>query len=146
MAALRHMALGCCVVSTVAGMIRTFWPENSFKPVINAVLVLYIVSMGVQLLHTADWNGVGTVLGGLAQQQVQAVPDYSAYRQELADTAGADAVREVLANSGIEASVSLQDGVCMVTLVYPRDYAAAEALLEANCGSLPYTLDGGDTP
>ena len=41
---IRHLALGCCVVSTAAGLLRVFWPDNGYKPVINAVLMLYIIT------------------------------------------------------------------------------------------------------
>ena len=41
MESFRHLALGCCVLSALAGMLRLFWPDNGFKSVINAVLVLY---------------------------------------------------------------------------------------------------------
>ena len=47
MAAVRSAAFGCCVLSTVAGLVRIFWPENGFKPVINAVLALYIITAAV---------------------------------------------------------------------------------------------------
>ena len=51
MDAIRHVALGFCVISTIAGVIRIFWPENSFTSVINAILVLYIITAGLQLLR-----------------------------------------------------------------------------------------------
>ena len=38
MESFRHLALGCCVLSALAGMLRLFWPDNGFKSVINAVL------------------------------------------------------------------------------------------------------------
>ena len=60
MDALRHMALGCCVISTVAGMIRVFWPENSFAPVINAVLALYIITAGLQMIQGTNWQNLAT--------------------------------------------------------------------------------------
>ena len=56
METIRHVALGCCVISTIAGMIRVFWPKNGFSTVINAVLVLYIVTAGLQMLRGADWK------------------------------------------------------------------------------------------
>lgn len=66
--------------------------------------------------------------------------DYEAYRRELALTASVDAVREVLRGAGIDAAVSLQDGVCVITPVDIRDKAAIESLLpstRARClGSL----------
>ena len=58
MTSLRHIALGCCVLSALAGILRLFWPENGFKSVINAVLVLYILTVGVQLVHGLDWDGL----------------------------------------------------------------------------------------
>ena len=54
MTSLRHIALGCCVLSALAGILRLFWPENGLKSVINAVLVLYILTVGVQLVHGLD--------------------------------------------------------------------------------------------
>ena len=51
MDSIRHVALGCCVISTIAGMIRVFWPKNSFSTVINAVLVLYIITAGLQMIR-----------------------------------------------------------------------------------------------
>ena len=53
MESFRHLALGCCVLSALAGMLRLFWPDNGFKSVINAVLVLYILTAGC-LLYTSD--------------------------------------------------------------------------------------------
>ena len=50
MESFRHLALGCCVLSALAGMLRLFWPDNGFKSVINAVLVLYILTAGIQML------------------------------------------------------------------------------------------------
>ena len=41
MQAIRHLALGVCVLCALAGVVRIFWPENSYKPVINTVLLLY---------------------------------------------------------------------------------------------------------
>ena len=116
MTSLRHIALGCCVLSALAGILRLFWPENGFKSVINAVLVLYILTVGVQL-DTAD---------------------YSDYSRELALAASVDAVREVLRNAGINAAVSWQNGVCVITPVDPRDKPAIEALLAVNAGELPW--------
>lgn len=65
MTSLRHLALGCCVISALAGMLRLFWPENSFKTVINAVLVLYILTAGVQMVRGIDWHGLADELRNL---------------------------------------------------------------------------------
>ena len=69
MTTLRHLALGCCVLSTLAGMLRLFWPENGFKPVINAVLALYIITAGVQMARgicDAFSADVGVGITGIA--------------------------------------------------------------------------------
>ncbi len=57
MQAIRHLALGVCVLCALAGVVRIFWPENSYKPVINTVLLLYIVSSVLSVGSTADWAG-----------------------------------------------------------------------------------------
>ena len=105
MTSLRHLALGCCVISALAGMLRLFWPENGFKTVINAVLVLYILTAGVQMVRGIDWHGLADELRNLPAGGSTA--DYEAYRQELALAASVDAVREVLRGAGIDAAVSL---------------------------------------
>ncbi|MBE5710606.1 MAG: hypothetical protein EGR51_12040, partial [Oscillibacter sp.] len=56
----------------------------------------------------------------------------------LALAASVDAVREVLRNAGIDAAVSWQNGVCVITPVDPRDKPAIEALLAVNAGELPW--------
>ena len=116
MAAVRSAAFGCCVLSTVAGLVRIFWPENGFKPVINAVLALYIITAEV-----------------------------GAYRRTLTDEAAAQALRDVLAASGIEAAIARTDTGWQVTLVHAADGQKAEALLAANCGTIPYEITAGGT-
>jgi len=86
MTSLRHIALGCCVLSALAGILRLFWPENGFKSVINAVLVLYILTVGVQLVHGLDWDGLVRELRSLPDGQDTA--DYSDYSRELAPYPG----------------------------------------------------------
>ena len=134
MTSLRHLALGCCVLSALAGMVRLFWPDNSFKPVINAVLALYIITAGVQMVRGLDWAGVAQELRSLPTD-AQDLPDYSSYRRELALTASVEAVR-------INAAVSWQDGVCVITPVDIRDKSAIEALLAVNAGTLPWCFAG----
>ena len=122
MAAVRSAAFGCCVLSTVAGLVRIFWPENGFKPVINAVLALYIITAAVQIIRVADWAGIA-----------------------LTDEAAAQALRDVLAASGIEAAIARTDTGWQVTLVHAADGQKAEALLAANCGTIPYEITAGGT-
>lgn len=145
MTSLRHLALGCCTLSALAGMLRLFWPENSFKPVINAVLALYIITAGVQMVRGLDWRGVAQELRSLPTVGETDAADYSAYSQELALAASVDAVREVLQGAGIEAAVSLLDGVCIITPVDIRDKPAIESLLAVNAGALPWRF-AGDAP
>ena len=123
-------------LSALAGMLRLFWPENGFKSVINAALVLYILTVGVQLVHGPDWDGLVRELRSLPDGQDTA--DYSDYSRELALAASVDAVREVLRNAGINVAVSWQNGVCVITPVDPRDKPAIEALLAVNAGELPW--------
>ena len=56
MQTLRHMALGICLLCAAAGMIRIFWPDNQFKPVINTVLVLYIITSVLQMRGVGTWR------------------------------------------------------------------------------------------
>ena len=145
MTTLRHLALGCCVLSTLAGMLRLFWPENGFKPVINAVLALYIITAGVQIARGVDWGGILTELRALPADGGAGETDYSAYQQDVALLASAEAVREVLRTAGIDAAVSLEDGVCVVTPVDVRDKDAITSLLAVNAGALPWRF-AGDAP
>lgn len=145
MTTLRHLALGCCVLSTLAGMLRLFWPENGFKPVINAVLALYIITAGVQIARGVDWGGILTELRALPADGGAGETDYSAYQQDIALLASAEAVREVLRTAGIDAAVSLEDGVCVVTPVDVRDKDAITSLLAVNAGALPWRF-AGDAP
>lgn len=145
MTTLRHLALGCCVLSTLAGMLRLFWPENGFKPVINAVLALYIITAGVQMARGVDWGGILAELRALPADGGAGETDYSAYQQEVALLASTEAVREVLRTAGIDAAVSLEDGVCVVTPVDVRDKDAITSLLAVNAGALPWRF-AGDAP
>ena len=79
MQAIRHLALGVCVLCALAGVVRIFWPENSYKPVINTVLLLYIVSSVLSVGSTADWAGFAAGLRSFSLQQAQA-EDFTAYR------------------------------------------------------------------
>ena len=143
MTSLRHLALGCCVLSAMAGMLRLFWPENGFRSVINAVLVLYILTAGVQMVRGVDWRGLAQELRSLPGAETQDAADYSAYGRGLALMASVDAVREVLRGADIDAAVSLEDGVCVITPVDIRDKPAIEALLTVNAGTLPWRIAEG---
>ena len=133
------------MLSTLAGMLRLFWPENGFKPVINAVLALYIITAGVQMARGVDWGGILAELRALPADGGAGETDYSAYQQDVALLASAEAVREVLRTAGIDAAVSLEDGVCVVTPVDVRDKDAITSLLAVNAGALPWRF-AGNTP
>ena len=83
MESFRHLALGCCVLSALAGMLRLFWPDNGFKSVINAVLVLYILTAGIQMLGGIDWDSIVLTLRSLPAGQSRPSADFSAYSREL---------------------------------------------------------------
>ena len=138
MAAVRSAAFGCCVLSTVAGLVRIFWPENGFKPVINAVLALYIIT-------AADWAGIAAELAPASDSSSVSDSEVGAYRRTLTDEAAAQALRDVLAASGIEAAIARTDTGWQVTLVHAADGQKAEALLAANCGTIPYEITAGGT-
>lgn len=147
METVRHIALGCCVLSTVAGVVRIFWPDNSFAPVINAVLVLYIVTAGFQMVRGADWRGLREQLYLLPDSAQMQTIDYTRYSQELGISASVEAVHEVLTQAGVEAVVTQEGEACRVELVHAEDRARAESVLAASCGSLSYELvSGGSTP
>lgn len=97
MAAVRSVAFGCCVLSTVAGLVRIFWPENGFKPVINAVLALYIITAAVQIIRVADWAGIAAELAPASDSSSASDSEVGAYRRTLTDEAAAQALRDVLA-------------------------------------------------
>ena len=143
MESFRHLALGCCVLSALAGMLRLFWPDNGFKSVINAVLVLYILTAGIQMLGGIDWDSIALTLRSLPAGQNRPSADFSAYSRELGLTASVEAVREVLRGAGICAAVSWQDGRCVITPVDISDRAAIETLLAVNAGDLPWCIAEG---
>lgn len=147
MEAVRHIALGCCVLSTVAGVVRIFWPENGFSPVINAVLVLYIITAGLQMLRGTDWQGMAEQLYSLSDVVLPQGEDYTEYSRQVASAASAEAVRQVLAQAQIEAVVTMGDQDCRVNLLHQEDRSRAEAILAASCGDLKYSFTGGgDAP
>ncbi len=147
MESIRHVALGCCVISTIAGMVRVFWPRNGFTAVINAVLVLYIITAGLQMIRGADWEDLARELRRMSAAAEPAPPDYSDYSRALGLQASGAAVQEALKNAGIEAVVQMEEGLCRVELIRESDRTRAEAVLAAICGQLPYQITaGGDAP
>lgn len=147
METIRHVALGCCVISTIAGMIRVFWPKNGFSAVINAVLVLYIVTAGLQMLRGADWKQLTAELYHMPAAAEKTVPDYTEYSRRLGRKVSEAAVREALQNAGIDCVVQLADSGFQVELVHAGDRARVQAVLAAICGQTPYKIiTGGEAP
>lgn len=141
MASLRHFALGCCLLCSLAGMIRIFWPDNSFKPVINTVLLLYIVASVLRIAHASDWSGFAVEIRNWSVPAVD--PEtYPSYTEDLGVEVSAEAIGTLLRQNGIRASVVLEDGVCHVRLADPSDSQAADALLDQYSGALPFVLEG----
>lgn len=144
MTQIKQFALSCCLLCTLGGAVRIFWPENRFKPVINTVLLLYIVASVLPVWSGADWQGLSAALRGWTRGT--AAVDYSAYAAELGRQASAEAISAQLQAHGIAAAVSVTEGLCTVTLAPGADAALAEELVRAACGTLPYRITGGEQP
>ena len=140
---LKNLALGICILCAAGGVIQIFWPDNSYKPVINTVLVLYIITSVLQM------RGVGT---GLVPELNWQDPnsdnmDYREYAAQLAQEASVQALQDILQEQDIDARVELQDDVCRVYLPDGTDTQQAERILEENSGTMPYEIvEGGEEP
>ena len=104
-----HAALVCCILSALAGLVRTFWPQNGFKPVINAVLTLYIITSVLHAVSGLNWQNFDAQLQNFASQSAPG-EDYTAYGAELAMQESAAALQKLLRQSGIESVVQPQAG------------------------------------
>ena len=102
-----HAALVCCILSALAGLVRTFWPQNGFKPVINAVLTLYIITSVLHAVSGLNWQNFDAQLQNFASQSAPG-EDYTAYGAELAMQESAAALQKLLRQSGIESVVQPQ--------------------------------------
>lgn len=144
---LRTLALGLCLLCAAAGMIRIFWPDDRFKPVINTVLALYILTSMFGAGAGTDWDAIAGEVRDLTVVSDTGT-DYTQYARELGSSASADAIGELLVRQGIQAQTSWQDGQLYVLLLDEEDRTAAEQLLRENAGSLPYAIvqEGGDLP
>lgn len=143
MQTLRNLALGICVLCTVGGVIQIFWPDNSYKPVINTVLVLYIITSAVQIPASGHWQLPHL---DLTESDIGSdMTDYQQYVLALSGEASAQALQDLLKEQGVEAQVSISDGSCRVLLEDAGDSGLAEQILRSNCGEMPYEiLTGGD--
>ena len=93
-----HAALVCCILSALAGLVRTFWPQNGFKPVINAVLTLYIITSVLHAVSGLNWQNFDAQLQNFASQSAPG-EDYTAYGAELAMQESAAALQKLLRQS-----------------------------------------------
>lgn len=140
---LKDLALGICILCAAGGVIQIFWPDNSYKPVINTVLVLYIITSVLQM------RGVGTwLVPELNWQDPNSDnTDYREYAAQLAQEASVQALQDILQEQDIDARVELQDDVCRVYLPDGTDTQQAERILEENSGTMPYEIvEGGEEP
>lgn len=135
-----HAALVCCILSALAGLVRTIlaakWVQASHK----AVLTLYIITSVLHAVSGLNWQNFDAQLQNFASQSAPG-EDYTAYGAELAMQESAAALQKLLRQSGIESVVQPQAGGVHVRLVYPADREQAETLLQNFAGDLPYTLE-----
>ena len=140
---LKNLALGICILCAAGGVIQIFWPDNSYKPVINTVLVLYIITSALQMRGVGTWQ-----VPELNWQDPNSDnTDYREYAAQLAQEASVQALQDILQEQDIDARVELQDDVCRVYLPDGTDTQQAERILEKNSGTMPYEIvEGGEEP
>lgn len=140
---LKNLALGICILCAVGGVIQIFWPDNSYKPVINTVLVLYIITSVLQMRGIGTWQ-----VPELNWQDPNSDnTDYREYAAQLAQEASVQALQDILQEQDIDARVELQGDVCRVYLPDGTDTQQAERILEKNSGTMPYEIvEGGEEP
>lgn len=140
---LKNLALGICILCAAGGVIQIFWPDNSYKPVINTVLVLYIITSVLQMRGVGTWQ----VPELNWQDPNNENTDYREYAAQLAQEASVQALQDILQEQDIDARVELQDDVCRVYLPDGTDTQQAERILEENSGTMPYEIvEGGEEP
>lgn len=140
---LKNLALGICILCAAGGVIQIFWPDNSYKPVINTVLVLYIITSVLQMRGVGTWQ----IPELNWQDQNNDNTDYREYAAQLAQEASVQALQDILQEQDIDARVELQDDVCRVYLPDGTDTQQAERILEENSGTMPYEIvEGGEEP
>lgn len=107
-----HAALVCCILSALAGLVRTFWPQNGFKPVINAVLTLYIITSVLHAVSGLNWQNFDAQLQNFASQSAPG-EDYTAYGAELAMQESAAALQKLLRKAASNPLCSRRRAACM---------------------------------
>lgn len=144
MQSLRQIALGICLLCAAAGMIRIFWPDNRFKPVINTVLLLYILTSAVQTGANADWHAAAAEISRFTPPPTLS-GDPADYEGPLIREVSARALESVLTQNGIQASYAWEGETLCIT-VEDGDLSLARELLAQNSGSLSVRLEaeGGE--
>ena len=140
MQTIRHIAFGVCLLCAVAGMIRIFWPDNHFKPVINTVLLLYILTSVFQTGSSADWHAIADGLGSLSVPATSAA-DLTAYEEQLGRDVSVQALESLFIQQGIHADFIWKGDTLYVELPDSKDLSAAQDLLSENSGTLPFVLE-----
>lgn len=99
------------------------------------------------MVQGTDWSALVTQLYELPGTTQTDTQEYAEYGRSLGTTASVQAVQQVLANAGIQASAQWKDNVCKIRLFHASDRTRAESILAESCGELPYEIEsGGNTP
>lgn len=137
---IRQLALGACLLCAAAGMIRIFWPDNQFKPVINTVLLLYILTSVLQMGAGADWDAVASEISQFESPTISAA-DLTDYQEQLGRDVSVQALQMLFADRGIEADFTWDGDTLRVILQQETDRRLAQNILAENAGSLPFVVD-----
>lgn len=140
MQVIRQMALGVCLLCAAAGMIRIFWPDNRFKPVINTVLLLYILTSVLQTGAGADWDAAAAEISRFTPDLADTI-DLKDYEEQLARQVSAQALESILQQNGIAAAFDWEDDTLCITLADASQLDRTRELLEENSGTLPFRLE-----
>ncbi len=136
----RQMALGICLLCAAAGMIRIFWPDNHFKPVINTVLMLYILTSVLQSNVKADWNAIAGEIT-LYDPSSASSTDLTEYQEQLGLEVSVQALQELFRRRNIEAEFLWEGETLHVILKQEADVPRAQELMAENAGALSFTIE-----
>nr|WP_317401568.1 hypothetical protein [uncultured Gemmiger sp.] len=136
----RQMALGICLLCAAAGMIRIFWPDNHFKPVINTVLMLYILTSVLQSNVKADWNAIAGEITRYDPSSASST-DLTEYQEQLGLEVSVQALQELFRRRNIEAEFLWEGETLHVILKQEADVPRAQELMAENAGALSFTIE-----
>lgn len=136
----RQMALGICLLCAAAGMIRIFWPDNHFKPVINTVLMLYILTSVLQSNVKADWNAIAGEITRYDSSSASST-DLTEYQEQLGLEVSVQALQELFRRRNIEAEFLWEGETLHVILKQEADVPRAQELMAENAGALSFTIE-----